>query len=112
MRTAYIDTDEAVTLHITATAGRTFDLTLDLHRPLDGEGFRLQVRDWGGALILSFKQDDGTLNLDGSQVLLAQTHTAMQVPTGVWQYDLVEEADGRFINCTRGNFIIKPGVTQ
>lgn len=112
MKRIAIDTDEAVLLDIFCTAGRDFDLTIDLHRSLTGEGFRLEVRDVAGAVILTFNQVSGTINLNGTSLVLHQSHGAMNLPAGVYGYDLINELGLRRENVTKGYFTIRPSVTQ
>ncbi|WP_080058964.1 hypothetical protein [Spirosoma aerolatum] len=105
-----INTDESAELTIECPANRTFDLTVNLNRDTVGKNYKMTVKKRDDTVLLSFAVDHG-LTILTRAVRLLKTPAQMGIPTGCYQYDLVEIAGSAMENVFRGWFIVKPSFT-
>ncbi len=103
----YIDVDESAELTIRCKTNRSFNLTVNLTRDLTGKNFKLQANTTPP---LTFASNDG-LTVQGTSIVLNKTPTEMSLPTGTYQYDLVELSGDNADNIFHGWFIIEPSIT-
>lgn len=107
-----INTDEAAELAIQAKVKRSFDITVNLKAATTGKTYKMEVRGTGPDPVLSFMPGSG-LTIDGMAIKLKKTPAQMDIPTGAYNYDLVEitTADGTVENVFYGPFIALPSYT-
>ena len=103
----YIDVDEANELTIRCKQNRSFDVLINLNRDLTGKTYKLQV-DSDPAL--TFESGNG-LTTQGQSVRLVKTPAQMSLPTGCYNYDLVELSGSNADNVFTGWFIVEPSIT-
>ena len=103
-----IDTDEAVELDIYCKRGRTFDLELDLKKPLTGD-YKLKAVSTNQE---SFALAIGSgITIAGQSLVLQRSHEDMAtLATGIYQYELVELINNRADNLMTGKIFVKPSV--
>jgi hypothetical protein len=104
-----IDVDNSDELTIRTRQARSFALAFNLNRNLAGKTYRMDVAGNDGPVI-SFSANDG-LVVNGSSVELTKTPDQMNIPTGVYAYDLVEITGNQAENVSHGAFIVVPSVT-
>lgn len=107
MRT--IDVDEAAELTIRCKANRTFDMAVNLNRSTTGKSYKLQVKSHDTNL-LTFALGEG-LTIQPTAVQLYKSPSEMDLPTGCYEYDLVETSGTNAENVFFGWFIIQPAYT-
>ncbi len=107
-----IDIDSSQELTIRTKQARSFQLAFNLNRNLTGKSFRMDVTggyDTEGPVV-SFSPGDG-LVVNGMSVELSKTPDLMNIPTGVYAYDLVEITGTVAENIFHGPFIVEPSIT-
>ncbi|RIV21369.1 hypothetical protein DYU11_18355 [Fibrisoma montanum] len=104
MKRLSINIDEANELTIFCKRLRTFDLQIDVDRPLAGTYVLTATPEAGGTGF--------TIPVDkvGQQLRISRSHTDMNMPTGVYDYNLTQEADGRSENIFFGKLIVQPSI--
>ncbi|WP_080058309.1 hypothetical protein [Spirosoma aerolatum] len=103
--------DTGAQLDLSAKKGRTFQLDIDLHRPLSGYTFRMQVKNESDAVKLDFTMGDG-ITIADTKILLDKSDEDMDIDTGTYQYDLIEEISGTVNTILYGTLLIEPSVTE
>ena len=110
-----IDVDPAIGVDITAYVGRTFALDIDLPVVPDPATWRMNVEDNNNTAVLTFASaPGGGITLVAPKTLQIRKDAAlMRVATGAYQYDLIQVApNGENYTIFRGNFILKPSITE
>lgn len=105
----FIDVDSSEQLTIHTKQARSFALAFNLNRNISGHTFCMDVVGSTGPVV-SFRAGDG-LVINGSSVELTRTPDLMNVPTGVYAYDLVEVIGDVAENIYHGPFIVEPSIT-
>ena len=109
-----INVDEAAELTLQCKKNRTFDLTVNLNRDTLDKSYKLQVNSndtpLAGLSLLTFTPGDGLTINPRSLTLLKSPHE-MDLPTGCYQYDLVEISGDQAENVFFGWFIVEPSFT-